>query len=100
MYSWEDELDTDEGWAKHNHHYWLRDYQGYLEFFMSRMFTEPHSTKPIEDTVGWGLETTAETLVAHLLGRPSWNLTRRASSPGASAARCWSSTVTTTRSAR
>jgi len=62
VYSWEEELDTDEGWAKHNRHYWLRDYQGYLEFFMSRMFTELHSTKPIEDTVGWGLETTAQTL--------------------------------------
>jgi pimeloyl-ACP methyl ester carboxylesterase len=62
VYSWEDELDTDEGWAKHNYHYWLRDYQGYLEFFMSRMFTEPHSTKPIEDGVGWGLDTTGETL--------------------------------------
>jgi pimeloyl-ACP methyl ester carboxylesterase/predicted glycosyltransferase len=62
VYSWEDELDTDEGWAKHNHHYWLRDYQGYLEFFMSRMFTEPHSTKPIEDGVVWGLDTTPQTL--------------------------------------
>jgi len=62
LYSWEEELDTDEGWAKHNRHYWLRDYQGYLEFFMSRMFTEPHSTKPAEDGVGWGLDTTGETL--------------------------------------
>ena len=62
LYSWEDELDTDEGWAKHNRHYWLRDYPGYLQFFMSTMFPEPHSTKPIEDTVGWGLETTPETL--------------------------------------
>jgi pimeloyl-ACP methyl ester carboxylesterase len=62
VYSWGDELDTDEGWAKHNRHYWRRDYPGYLQFFMSRMFTEPHSTKPIEDTVGWGLETTPETL--------------------------------------
>jgi pimeloyl-ACP methyl ester carboxylesterase len=62
VHSWEDELDTDEGWAKHNRHYWRRDYRGYLEFFMSRMFTEPHSTKPIEDAVGWGLETTGETL--------------------------------------
>jgi pimeloyl-ACP methyl ester carboxylesterase len=62
VHSWEDELDTEEGWAKHNRHYWLRDYRGYLEFFMSRMFTEPHSTKPIEDAVGWGLETTGETL--------------------------------------
>jgi pimeloyl-ACP methyl ester carboxylesterase/predicted glycosyltransferase len=62
VYSWEDELDADEGWAKHNRHYWLRDYPGYLQFFMSTMFPEPHSTKPIEDTVGWGLETTPETL--------------------------------------
>ena len=63
IHSWEDELDTEEGWAKYNKHYWLRDYRGFLEFFMSSMFTEPHSTKPIEDTVAWGLETTGETLV-------------------------------------
>ncbi len=63
VYSWEDEHDTDEGWAKYNKHVWLRDYRGFLEFFFSRMFTEPHSTKPIEDCVGWGLETTGETLV-------------------------------------
>ena len=52
-----EELDTDEGWAKYNRHYWLRDYRGFLEFFISKMFTEPHSTKQIEDCVGWGLET-------------------------------------------
>jgi pimeloyl-ACP methyl ester carboxylesterase len=63
-YSWEDELDTDEGWAKYNRHYWLRDYRGFLEFFFTQMFNEPHSTKPIEDAVGWGLETTPEVLIA------------------------------------
>jgi pimeloyl-ACP methyl ester carboxylesterase len=63
-YPWGEELDTDEGWAKYNRWYWLRDYRGFLEFFFSQMFTEPHSTKPIEDCVGWGLETTPETLVA------------------------------------
>jgi pimeloyl-ACP methyl ester carboxylesterase len=63
-YSFDEEYDTDEGWAKFNKHYWLRDYRGFVEFFMSRMFTEPHSTKPIEDTVGWALETDAQTLVA------------------------------------
>ncbi|MFL6045590.1 MAG: alpha/beta fold hydrolase [Propionibacteriaceae bacterium] len=62
VYSWEDELDTDVGWASYNRWHWLRDYRGFLEFFFSRMFTEPHSTKPIEDGVGWGLETTGETL--------------------------------------
>ena len=61
---WEDELDSDEGWAKYNRHYWLRDYRGFLEFFFGRLFREPHSTKQIEDCVGWGLETTAETLIA------------------------------------
>jgi len=63
VYSWHKELDTDEGWAKDNRHYWLRDYRGFLEFFFAHMFTEPHSTKPIEDCVGWGRETTAETLI-------------------------------------
>ena len=63
-YSWDEELDTDEGWAKYNRWYWLRDYPGFLEFFFSQMFTEPHSTKPIEDCVGWGLDTSPETLVA------------------------------------
>jgi predicted glycosyltransferase len=68
LYPWNKELDTDESWAKHNRYYWLRDYRGFLEFFFSQMFTEPHSTKPIEDCVGWGLETTAETLIATQFG--------------------------------
>ncbi len=58
------EHDSHEGWAKYNRHHWLRDYQDFVEFFMSKMFTEPHSTKQIEDTIGWALETDGETLVA------------------------------------
>ena len=67
-YPWDEVLPTDEGWAKDNLHYWLRDYRGFLEFFFSQMFTEPHSTKPTEDCIGWGLETTAETLIATQIG--------------------------------
>ena len=63
-FPWDEELSTGEGWAKWNRHYWLRDYRGFLEFFFAQMFTEPHSTKPTEDCVSWGLETTAETLIA------------------------------------
>jgi pimeloyl-ACP methyl ester carboxylesterase/predicted glycosyltransferase len=59
-----EELETDDGWAKYNRHYWLRDYRGFLEFFFSQCFTEPHSTKQIEDCVGWGLDTDPETLAA------------------------------------
>ena len=35
---------------------------GFLEYFFAQMFNEPHSTKQIEDCVGWGLETDPETL--------------------------------------
>jgi len=52
-----------EGWGKANRHYWLADYRGWVEFFMSQVFTEPHSIKQQEDGVGWGLETIAETLL-------------------------------------
>ena len=52
-----------EGWGKANRHYWLADYPGWVEFFISQIFTEPHSIKQQEDAVGWGLETTAETLL-------------------------------------
>ncbi|TMF39849.1 MAG: alpha/beta hydrolase [Chloroflexi bacterium] len=54
---------SDEGWAKYNAHSWRRDYRGFLEFFFSQCFSEAHSTKPIEDAVGWGLETDPETLI-------------------------------------
>jgi len=57
------ELGTDEGWARYNRHSWRRDYPGFLEFFFGRSFTESHSTKQIEDAVGWGLETDPETLI-------------------------------------
>ncbi|MGI8829527.1 MAG: alpha/beta fold hydrolase, partial [Candidatus Limnocylindria bacterium] len=55
-------LDSYEGWAKYNYHYWRQDFGDFLEFFFGRCFSEPHSTKPIEDAVRWGLETDATTL--------------------------------------
>jgi len=51
-------------WMKYNADYWMRAHRGFLEFFLGRAFPEPHSTKPIEDAVTWGLETTPEVLVA------------------------------------
>ena len=67
VHSFDDPLATDEGWAKYNSHYWTKDFEGFLEFFFRKSFTEPHSTKQIEDCVGWGLETTPETLIATAL---------------------------------
>jgi pimeloyl-ACP methyl ester carboxylesterase len=68
VHSFLEPLDTDEGWARYNQHYWLRDYRGFLEYFFSRCLTEPHSTKQHEDCVGWGLEIAPETLIDTKLG--------------------------------
>jgi pimeloyl-ACP methyl ester carboxylesterase/predicted glycosyltransferase len=69
-YAWDGEYDTTEGWAKYNRNYWLHgDYDDFLRFFFSRMFTEPHSTKQIEDCLGWGREVDAEILVATTAAR-------------------------------
>ena len=62
--AFEEPYTSTEGWAKYNRHYWLDHYQDFLEFFFSQCFTEPHSTKPAEDSVGWGLETSPEVLIA------------------------------------
>ena len=68
VYPFDEQLDTDDGWAKYNMHHWLSDYRDFLEFFIGRCFTEPHSTKPIEDAISWALETTPEVLADHDAG--------------------------------
>jgi pimeloyl-ACP methyl ester carboxylesterase/predicted glycosyltransferase len=67
---WDAELDTTDGWAKHNRHNWLEgDYDDYLRFFFGEMFPERHSTKQIEDCVGWGHEIEPTTLVDSVAAR-------------------------------
>ncbi len=57
-------LDRHDGWEKENRHYWLTNYRDFLEFFFAQAAYEPHSTKPVEDSVSYGLETTPKTLIA------------------------------------
>ncbi|MDX1620061.1 MAG: alpha/beta fold hydrolase [Nitriliruptorales bacterium] len=57
-----------EGWERYyNASYWRNHWHEFAEFFFSHCFSEPHSTKQREDTVGWALETTPEVLVAEAL---------------------------------
>ncbi|TDO44991.1 pimeloyl-ACP methyl ester carboxylesterase [Kribbella sp. VKM Ac-2527] len=56
--------DTTEGWAKYNRHYWVEGgYDDFVEYFFTKLFPEPHSTKQIEDTIGWAHEIAPERLV-------------------------------------
>jgi pimeloyl-ACP methyl ester carboxylesterase/predicted glycosyltransferase len=68
IYSFDDELDTDSGWAKYNRHYWLRAYEEFVRFFAAQCLHEPHSTKQIEDFIGWALATDPATLVDTING--------------------------------
>jgi pimeloyl-ACP methyl ester carboxylesterase len=54
---------TYDGWQKRNAHYWLEHWDEWLEFFFGNAFSEPHSTKGIEDAVAWGHDTTPEIIV-------------------------------------
>ena len=68
VYDFNASLDTDEGWAKYNREYWLRDYPGFAQFFFDTVISEPHSSKQREDAVGWALQTTPECLIASMRG--------------------------------
>ena len=63
MNAFHEVIDTYRGWAKYNSHYWRRDYDDFVRFFARKCLNEPHSTKQIEDFIGWALETDADTLI-------------------------------------
>jgi pimeloyl-ACP methyl ester carboxylesterase len=66
---WDEDTGDDEGWGRYNRFSWLRDYPGFLDFFFDQLVPEKHSTKLIEDLVGWGRGTDGETLVLAEVGR-------------------------------
>jgi pimeloyl-ACP methyl ester carboxylesterase/predicted glycosyltransferase len=55
-------------WGRMNPAHWQKDYPEFAEWFISRCFTEPHSTKAIEDGVDWALDSDGETLAATAYG--------------------------------
>jgi pimeloyl-ACP methyl ester carboxylesterase len=54
-------------WGHFNAVHWQDDYSVFAEWFFSRCLPEPHSTKAIEDGVGWALDTDPETLAASVM---------------------------------
>jgi hypothetical protein len=62
-------------WGRMNGVHWMEDYPSFVEWFVSRCLPEPHSTKAIEDGIGWGLDTDPQTLIA--TARGEWMRDRR-----------------------
>jgi len=50
-------LDGFEGWDKYNREHWLKAYPDFARHFVSNIFSDPHSTKQIEDGLEWANET-------------------------------------------
>lgn len=76
---------TYEGWHKYNVHYWRESYRDFVEFFVGQIFSEPHSTKQLEDAIGWALETSgdvlADTVGSLMPGAEALELYRRVRCP-------------------
>jgi len=52
-----------EGWNKFNKEYWLANYPDFAEHFLRHMQSEPHSTRQIEEGIGWARDTSGDVLV-------------------------------------
>jgi pimeloyl-ACP methyl ester carboxylesterase/predicted glycosyltransferase len=61
--SWNLGSKSTEGWGKYTRDYWRENYPDFVNFFSQQIFSEPHSTKQIEDTIRWSNETTGEILI-------------------------------------
>jgi len=62
--AWLQTYDEPRGWQKYSRDNWLRgDLAEFRRFFFSEMYSEPHSTKQIEDALIWSSGTDAQTLV-------------------------------------
>ncbi len=69
-----EEIDEHEGWQKFNRGYWRKNFADFTDFFMRQIFVEPHSTKQIEDSVGWAAEGDANVVIATMEGRTDGDL--------------------------
>jgi pimeloyl-ACP methyl ester carboxylesterase len=68
---WNVDTGDDRGWGLYNRWAWRRDYAAFVDFFFAECVTEPHSTKLVEDLVGWAQGTDGDVLVATERARPS-----------------------------
>ena len=63
-FPWDVRNEEHQGWGTYNRHHWLEgDFDAFREFFFGQMFSEDHSTKQIEDCLGWSATLAPGTLV-------------------------------------
>ncbi len=65
----DEECPDPKDWQKFNRLHWQRNYRDFLEFFFGKVFSEPHSTKQLEDAIEWGLQGDGDMLAMTIAGR-------------------------------
>lgn len=63
-YDFQGDYERPEGWALYSERAWQTDYERFTEFFWQQICTEPHSTKQIEDGIGWARDAGNQVLIA------------------------------------
>jgi pimeloyl-ACP methyl ester carboxylesterase/predicted glycosyltransferase len=51
-----------EGWDKFNREHWVAGYPDFADHFVRNIFSDTHSTRQIEEALGWASETTGAVL--------------------------------------
>jgi pimeloyl-ACP methyl ester carboxylesterase/predicted glycosyltransferase len=59
----DEKMESYDGWFKTNRHVWRDNWPEFPNFFFDQMLPEPHSTKQLEDVVGFACETSGETML-------------------------------------
>jgi pimeloyl-ACP methyl ester carboxylesterase len=62
--TWEKVLDDPQQWQLYNRHVITSEHRRWIEFFFGSLLVEPHSTKQLQDSVTWAMESTGEILAA------------------------------------
>ncbi|MCZ7528773.1 MAG: alpha/beta hydrolase [Acidimicrobiia bacterium] len=65
----DEDLGSDEGWARLNRHSWERDYEGFVRWFVGQAFPERGAGPYRTAGIAWGLDVTPEELAATVRGR-------------------------------
>ena len=66
-----------KSWGKFHPHYFRTNYDDFVDWFVGKVTSQPHSTKGFEDCVGWAHETDGETLALSVLAGVAAPPTRR-----------------------
>jgi pimeloyl-ACP methyl ester carboxylesterase len=78
MARFDDELGSDQGWARYNRHAWDRDFPGFVEWFVTTALGAEGTAETRAEGISWGLDNSPEVLAATVAARSRTGLAEQA----------------------